>query len=210
MEMVKHGLTTLVDHLGPNDRVAIVAYTDRAWTVIDPTSVENRNYIISAINGLYPMNSTNTEAGLSLGYDLASRYYRDGAINRVILATDGAANVGNTDPNVLAQYAQDWYGRNIFLSTIGGRSSYNDQLLQCWPAGQRVYRSGQPTGRRADFCAGLGRPLRRSRKTPRFRSISTRTWCAVIACWATRTALWPIKISATTRSMPVKWARVIV
>ena len=131
MEMVKHGLTTLVDHLQANDRVAIVAFTDRAWTVIEPTSVENRNYILSAINGLYPMNSTNTEAGLSLGYDLASRYYRDGAINRVILATDGAANVGNTDPNVLAQYAQDWYGRNIFLSTIGvGRGNYNDQLLE--------------------------------------------------------------------------------
>ena len=131
MEMVKHGLTTLVDQLGPNDRIAIVAYTDRAWTVIEPTSVENRNYILSAITGLYPMNSTNTEAGLSLGYDLASRYYRDGAINRVILATDGVANVGNTDPNVLAQYAQDWYGRNIFLSTVGvGRGNYNDQLLE--------------------------------------------------------------------------------
>ena len=65
MEMVKHGLTTLVDQLGPNDRIAIVAYTDRAWTVIEPTSVENRNYILSAITGLYPMNSTNTEAGLS-------------------------------------------------------------------------------------------------------------------------------------------------
>lgn len=131
MEMVKHGLTTLVDQLGPNDRVAIVAFTDRAWTVIEPTSVEARNYILGAIDGLYPMNSTNTEAGLRLGYEIASRYYRDGAINRVILATDGAANVGNTDPNVLAQYAQDWYGRNIFLSTIGvGRGNYNDQLLE--------------------------------------------------------------------------------
>ena len=131
MDMVKHGLMTLVDQLQANDRVAIVAFTDRAWTVIEPTSVENRNRIIDAINGLYPMNSTNTEAGLSLGYDLASRYYRDGAINRVILATDGVANVGNTDPNVLARYAQDWYGRNIFLSTVGvGRGNYNDQLLE--------------------------------------------------------------------------------
>ena len=131
MEMVKHGLTTLVDQLGPNDRVAIVAYTDTAWTVIDPTSVENRSRILTAINGLYPMNSTNMEAGLRLGYELAYRAYRDSAINRVVLATDGVANVGNTDPNVLAQYAQDYYGRNIFLSTVGvGRSEYNDQLLE--------------------------------------------------------------------------------
>jgi Ca-activated chloride channel family protein len=77
------------------------------------------------------MNSTNTEAGLRLGYELAYRNYRDGAINRVILATDGVANVGNTDPNALAQYAQDYYGRNVFLSTVGvGHGNYNDSLLE--------------------------------------------------------------------------------
>jgi Ca-activated chloride channel family protein len=131
IDMVKYGLTKLVDQLGPNDRVAIVAYTDTAWVVIDPTSVENRYRIVDAINGLYPMNSTNTEAGLRLGYELAYRNYRDGAINRVILATDGVANVGNTDPNALAQYAQDYYGRNVFLSTVGvGHGNYNDSLLE--------------------------------------------------------------------------------
>jgi len=129
--MVKYGLSRLVDRLGPNDRVAIVAFTDTAWVVLEPTSVENRYRILDAINGLYPMNSTNTEAGVRLGFELAHRHYRDGAINRVILASDGVANVGNTDPNVLAQYAQDYYGRNIFLSTIGvGHGNYNDVLLE--------------------------------------------------------------------------------
>jgi Ca-activated chloride channel family protein len=131
IDMVKYGLTRLVDRLGPNDRVAIVAYSDTAWVVLEPTSVENRWRILDAINSLYPTASTNTEAGLRLGYDLAHRNYRDGAINRVILASDGVANVGNTDPNVLAQYAQDYYGRNIFLSTVGvGHGNYNDQLLE--------------------------------------------------------------------------------
>jgi Ca-activated chloride channel family protein len=131
IDMVKYGLTRLVDQLGPNDRVAIVAYSDNAWVALEPTSVENRYRITDAINSLRPMNSTNTEAGLRLGYELAQRYYRDGVINRVVLATDGAANVGNTDPNVLAQYAQDYYGRNIFLSTVGvGHGGYNDQLLE--------------------------------------------------------------------------------
>jgi Ca-activated chloride channel family protein len=131
IDMVKYGLTRLVDQLGPNDRVAIVAYSNDAWVVLEPTSVENRWRITDAINSLRPMNSTNTEAGLRLGYELAHRNYRDGVINRVVLATDGAANVGNTDPNVLAQYAQDYYGRNIFLSTVGvGHGNYNDQLLE--------------------------------------------------------------------------------
>ena len=131
IDMVKAGLSRLVDRLGPNDRVAIVAFSETAWVVLEPTSVENRYRILDAINGLYPMNSTNTEAGLRLGYELAHRHYRDGAINRVILASDGVANVGNTDPSVLAQYAQDYYGRNIFLSTVGvGHGNYNDVLLE--------------------------------------------------------------------------------
>ncbi|HEY4688000.1 MAG TPA: von Willebrand factor type A domain-containing protein [Anaerolineae bacterium] len=131
IDMVKYGLTRLVDRLGPNDRVAIVAFSEDAWVVLEPTSVENRQRILDAINSLYPMNSTNTEAGLRLGYDLAHRNYRDGAINRVILCSDGVANVGNTDPYTLAQYAQDYYGRNIFLSTVGvGHGNYNDELLE--------------------------------------------------------------------------------
>jgi len=129
--MVKYGLSRLVDRLGPNDRVAIVAFSETAWVVLEPTSVESRGRILDAINSLYPIASTNTEAGLRLGYDLAYRNYRDGAINRVILCSDGLANVGITDPNVLAQYAQDYYGRNIFLSTVGvGHGSYDDRFLE--------------------------------------------------------------------------------
>ncbi len=129
--MVKYGLSRLVDRLGPNDRVAIVAFSETAWVVLEPTAIESRYRILDAINSLYPMQSTNTEAGLRLGYELAHRNYRDGAINRVILASDGVANVGNTDPSTLAQYAQDYYGRNIFLSTVGvGHGNYNDQLLE--------------------------------------------------------------------------------
>jgi len=129
--MVKYGLSRLVDRLGPNDRVAIVAFSETAWVVLEPTSVESRGRILDAINSLYPIASTNTEAGLRLGYDLAYRNYRDGAINRVILCSDGLANVGITDPSVLAQYAQDYYGRNIFLSTVGvGHGSYDDRFLE--------------------------------------------------------------------------------
>ncbi len=131
LDMVKYGLTRLVDRLKPSDRVAIVAFTDTAWVVLGPTSIENRSSILDAINSLSPMNSTNTEAGLHLGYDIAYRNYRDDAINRVILCTDGQANVGNTNPETLAAYAHDYYGRGVYLSTVGvGHGDYNDRFLQ--------------------------------------------------------------------------------
>ncbi|HZY44712.1 MAG TPA: YfbK domain-containing protein, partial [Anaerolineae bacterium] len=84
-----------------------------------------------AINSLYPTNSTNTEAGLHLGYDLAYRNYRADAINRVILASDGLANVGDTNPDTLSQYAHDYYGRGVYLSTVGvGHGGYDDHFLE--------------------------------------------------------------------------------
>jgi Ca-activated chloride channel family protein len=131
MDMVKHGLTRLVDQLGPNDLVGIVAFSDDAWVVLEPTSVHYHKHILRAINRLHPTASTNTEAGLRLGYDLALRYYQDGAINRVVLASDGMANVGVTDPNVLIGYAREYYGRNVYLSTVGvGRGGYDDHFME--------------------------------------------------------------------------------
>jgi Ca-activated chloride channel family protein len=131
MEMVKYGLTRLVDRLGPNDRISIVAFSDSAWIVLEPTAVESRYRILDAINSLYPTNSTNTEAGLYMGYDLAYRNYVEGAVNRVILASDGMANVGNTNPDTLSQYAHDYYGRGVYLSTVGvGRGNYDDRFLE--------------------------------------------------------------------------------
>ena len=130
------------------------------------------------------MNSTNTEAGLRLGYELAQRYYRDGVINRVVLATDGVANVGNTDPNVLAQYAQDYYGRNIFLSTVGVAMATT--TISCWSTladkGNGVYSfldsSRPPSASLRRTSTARCRP---SPRTPRSRSISTRTSCAPTA-----------------------------
>jgi Ca-activated chloride channel family protein len=131
MGMVKYGLRRLVDRLGPNDLVGIVAFSDNAWVVLEPISVRHRKHILRAIESLHPMASTNTEAGLRLGYDLALHAYRDGAINRVILASDGMANVGITDPNVLVGYARDYYDRNVYLSTVGvGRGGYDDQFME--------------------------------------------------------------------------------
>jgi Ca-activated chloride channel family protein len=131
MDMVKYGLTRLVDQLGPNDLVGIVAFSNDGWVALEPTSVHHRKRILRAINHLRPMASTNTEAGLRLGYELALGSYRDGAINRLILASDGMANVGVTAPDVLVGYARDYYGQDIYLSTVGvGRGGYDDRFME--------------------------------------------------------------------------------
>ncbi len=131
IEMVKGALATLVDQLRPTDTVAIVAYDTNAWTVLSPTAATDRDVILDAIGALQPGGSTNAEAGLTLGYDIASATFEPGLINRVILASDGVANVGNTSPGGILARIQEQASIGINLVTVGvGLGNYNDVLLE--------------------------------------------------------------------------------
>ena len=141
LDLVVDALEMLLDELGPGDSVAVVAYTDYAWVALEPTRATERSQIRSAVRELYPMASTNAEAGLRLGYDLAEESYRRGAINRVILCSDGVANVGRTGPEAILDRIVLSVDRGIALTTIGvGMGNYNDVLLeQLADAGNGAY-----------------------------------------------------------------------
>jgi Ca-activated chloride channel family protein len=129
--LVKRSLRLLVNELNPNDRIGIVVYGDTARTVLEPTSIEDGDLVLDAIDGLRIEGSTNVEAGLLAGYKMASKSYVKDEINRVILSSDGVANMGNTDAEGILNTIEDYAGRNIFLSTFGfGMNDYNDVLME--------------------------------------------------------------------------------
>ncbi|MEZ5297375.1 MAG: von Willebrand factor type A domain-containing protein [Ilumatobacteraceae bacterium] len=129
--LVKESLEILVDELDDDDTVAIVTYSDAAGVVLYPTPVAERDVILDAIDHLGPGGSTNLEAGLRTGYALASEAFRDGGINRVVLASDGVANVGVTDPDDLARMIRDDADRGINLVTVGfGMGNFNDVTME--------------------------------------------------------------------------------
>jgi Ca-activated chloride channel family protein len=129
--MVKHALKMLVEELRPTDRVGIVAYGSRAFTVLRPTSARNKNKIVRAINGLRAGGSTYAEEGLRQGYKMAYGEFDEWAINRVILCSDGVANVGRTGADGILETIEGYAERGITLSTIGvGMGNYNDVLME--------------------------------------------------------------------------------
>jgi Ca-activated chloride channel family protein len=131
LKVVQDALVLLVEQLRPSDSVAIVAYTDTAWVVLEPTSVSHEDEIIEAIYSLYPMNTTNAEAGLVQGYRLADSAFDDDAINRVILCSDGVANVGNTGPGSIWESIEKYAAQGVTLTTVGvGMGNYNDVLME--------------------------------------------------------------------------------
>ena len=131
LELVKRALTLLVEQLRPGDEVAIVVYGSRARTVLPHTEIEGREKILKAIHSLKPDGVTNAEEGLRLGYTLALRNAKVGGINRVILCSDGVANVGETGSDAILQKIRSHVEEGITLTTIGfGMGNYNDILME--------------------------------------------------------------------------------
>ena len=129
--LVKRSLLLLVDELRPTDEVAIVVYGSKDQVVLGPTSGENRARILKAIDSLEPEGSTNAESGLRLGYKMAADMAQPGRITRVILLSDGVANVGRTGPDPILKEVRRSVDSGIALSTVGfSMGNFNDVLME--------------------------------------------------------------------------------
>jgi Ca-activated chloride channel family protein len=129
--LVKSSVALLAKHLRPDDTLSIVTYEDTAKALLEPTPIGRTGTILDAIDGLQPGGSTNMEAGLRMAYDQARKAYRDDAINAVVLASDGVANVGMTGAGGLADMIQTAGDDGIHLVTVGyGMGNYNDHLME--------------------------------------------------------------------------------
>lgn len=128
---VKFSLETLVNELRPNDTVAIVIYGSNGAVLLEPTEVRNQAQIVRAINSLESQGSTNAEEGLRLAYELASANYDEERINRIILCSDGVANVGATGPDAILETVRQQARDGITLTTVGfGMGTFNDVLME--------------------------------------------------------------------------------
>ena len=129
--LVKESLIILVEELERDDTVAIVTYSGDSGIVLEPTAVRNRDEIIDAIDGMRAGGSTNLQAGLDTGYDLAREAFRSDGVNRVIVASDGLANAGITDVDRLAERIRDDADDGIGIVTVGyGLRGFNDTTME--------------------------------------------------------------------------------
>ena len=129
--LLKYAFRQLLGQLGDADKVAIVAYAGSAGEVLAPTPATDRATILAALDSLKAGGSTAGGAGLDLAYRLAERMGGKGAVNRVVLATDGDFNVGPSDPAALAAYVAEKRQSGIYLSVLGfGRGNLDDAVMQ--------------------------------------------------------------------------------
>lgn len=130
MSRVKESLRTLVGKLRPDDVVSIVVFDTDAQVLFPSARIGDGYELRRAIDCIEPAGSTNLHGGLMLGYREALKNFRKDATNRVILLTDGIANVGTIEPNKIAAESSEFNGQGLDLSTIGVGLNLNNDLLR--------------------------------------------------------------------------------
>ncbi|MCF7731743.1 MAG: von Willebrand factor type A domain-containing protein [Akkermansiaceae bacterium] len=133
LPLLRQSLLGLLQQLDERDHLGIVVYAGSEGVVLPPTEL-NREGIARAVSSLEQLHaggSTNGGAGLKLAYAMAAQNLRQGAVNRVILATDGDFNVGVTGQGELVSLVKAEAAKGISLTVLGfGSGNLNDSMME--------------------------------------------------------------------------------
>jgi Ca-activated chloride channel family protein len=131
LPLAKTSLKLLTNSLQPGDTVALCTYAGGVALVLPPTTTEHRTQILEAIDRLGVNGGTAMEDGMKLAYDLAKKTLVKGDINRVIVLSDGDANIGATTHEAMLKEIKRYRGEGITLSTVGfGTTGYRDDMME--------------------------------------------------------------------------------
>ena len=131
LDLVKRAFLLLLDELKPEDTVSIVAYASQDRVVIEGVPAADKTRIMEAISELEAGGATNGSAGINRAYEIAAKYYREGGVNRILLATDGDLNVGTTGEGDLANLVSEKKKAGISLTCLGvGMGNYKDNKME--------------------------------------------------------------------------------
>lgn len=128
LEAVKAATEQLLRLAGPGDRVGVVAFDDEVRMVL-PLAHHDPPVVAPSIRALTDGGSTNLSGGWLKGMEMLAAAPRDGALRRVILLTDGHANVGITGNDQLASLVLGGHGKGVSTSCIGFADGYDEELL---------------------------------------------------------------------------------
>lgn len=129
---LKHALQAsrnLIERMGPEDWVSIVVYDDSPATVLAPQRVQDRTAIAKVLSQVNAAGCTNLTGGWQQGLSHVKGQQARERINRVLLLTDGQANVGITRPDEILSRIKEAAGAGVSTTTLGFGTNFNEDLL---------------------------------------------------------------------------------
>jgi len=163
-DTVHRAMMVLTSLLGPSDRVTLVGFARQPTLLAEDFSGDQAGRLMEIIAATPAEGGTNVEEALKLGGQLARRHFAPAAQNRIVLLTDGAANLGNADPAQLARTVEGLRQQGITFDACGvGRAGIDDTVLEALTrkGGGRYYVLDSPEAADTGFAhqlAGAFRP----------------------------------------------------
>ncbi len=131
LPLLKKAFKLLVHQLREEDRVAIVVYAGSSGLVLPSTKGSDKQKIIESLERLNAGGSTAGAAGLKLAYQVATENFIKNGNNRIILATDGDFNVGQSSNAEMERLIEKEREKGIFISVLGfGMGNYQDDKME--------------------------------------------------------------------------------
>ncbi len=126
MQGVKAAAMDVIDALAPDDRLAVIAFSDRAEVVAASATVENKTQFRSALMAIAPGGGTELYQGLSTAISQIRAHVAEDTISHVLLLTDGRTY---GDEKLALAAAARVREDGIGISTFGIGEDWNDSFL---------------------------------------------------------------------------------
>ncbi|PSR19320.1 hypothetical protein C8255_02870 [filamentous cyanobacterium CCP3] len=129
MHYAREAARFAVENLLPCDRISIVLFDDRIETLVPSTLATDKNTLLEKLRHIHSRGSTALHAGWVEGGMQVSQYLNPAQLNRVIVLSDGLANVGETRPDAISSDVHGLAQRGVSTTTLGIGDDYSEDLL---------------------------------------------------------------------------------
>jgi len=128
---VRRAIEVLASLLGPDDRITLIGFARQPRLLAEAVRGDEARRLLEIVARTPADGGTNMEEALRLADELAQRHFAAAAQNRIVLLTDGAANLGNAAPAQLATRIESLRGRGIAFDVCGvGTNGLDDEILE--------------------------------------------------------------------------------
>ena len=130
MDCARQAAVYAVQQLLPEDRVSVTIFDDTVKVIAPSSLAADKQRLIGLINRIEPAGSTALHAGWQAGANQVREHLVGGGLNRVLLLTDGLANVGETNADNIATDVKRLAVAGVGTTTMGVGNDYNEDLLE--------------------------------------------------------------------------------
>lgn len=130
IDYARNAAVFAVEQLLAEDRVSVTIFDDTVELIVPSTRAVDRTPIIERIRHVQPGGSTALHDGWMAGANQVREFLQQGGLNRVLLLTDGLANVGQTNPDSICSDVKTFAVAGVSTTTMGVGNDYNEDLLE--------------------------------------------------------------------------------